>query len=144
MSSAVYWEWIACIAETVAVPVIANGELWSVEDYRRCCAISGVSDAMLGRGLVSRHDLAWQVRGWHAGAAVEALGWYEVLPMLQEYWRAVCAQVTGRHALGRFNQWLRMLAENYGQAAQLFVAIRTENCPFQVELWLHEPLLAGA
>ena len=27
-----HWEWIARIAEAVAVPVIANGEMWTVED----------------------------------------------------------------------------------------------------------------
>uniref|UniRef100_UPI002608C04F tRNA dihydrouridine synthase n=1 Tax=Pseudomonas sp. TaxID=306 RepID=UPI002608C04F len=53
-----HWEYIAQVQEAVKVPVFANGDIWSVEDWRRCREISGAEDIMLGRGLVSRPDLA--------------------------------------------------------------------------------------
>ncbi len=44
----VRWEWIARIREAVKLPIIANGEVWNVADYRRICAATGCSDVMLG------------------------------------------------------------------------------------------------
>ncbi|WP_262192746.1 tRNA-dihydrouridine synthase family protein, partial [Escherichia coli] len=52
------WEWVARVQEVVGVPVFANGEVWTLDDWRRCREISGVDDIMLGRGLVSRPGLA--------------------------------------------------------------------------------------
>ena len=67
-----YWEWVARIQEVVALPVYANGEIWSVDDWRRCRAVSGVEDFMLGRGLVARPDLALQI-------AAASSSWWIVL-----------------------------------------------------------------
>ncbi|MFW9605308.1 MAG: tRNA dihydrouridine synthase, partial [Pseudomonas sp.] len=36
-----HWEWVARIQAVVSVPVYANGEIWSVDDWRRCREISG-------------------------------------------------------------------------------------------------------
>jgi len=56
-----HWEWVARVQEVVAVPVYANGDIWSLEDWRRCREVSGAENIMLGRGLVSRPDLARQI-----------------------------------------------------------------------------------
>ena len=63
-----HWEWIARVREAVEVPVLANGEIWSVDDWRRCRAICGAKDFMLGRGLVACPDLALQIRAAASGA----------------------------------------------------------------------------
>ncbi|MDE2299283.1 MAG: tRNA-dihydrouridine synthase, partial [Burkholderiales bacterium] len=47
-----YWERIAEIRAAVDVPVVANGEIWSVADALRCRALSGCDALMLGRGMV--------------------------------------------------------------------------------------------
>jgi tRNA-dihydrouridine synthase C len=49
----VRWEWVARIREAVAVPVIANGEVWNVAGWRAIRAATGCSDVMLGRGAVA-------------------------------------------------------------------------------------------
>jgi tRNA-dihydrouridine synthase C len=56
-----YWERIAAIRAVVAIPVVANGEIWSVEDALRCRAVSGCTDLMLGRGMVSDPGLAMKI-----------------------------------------------------------------------------------
>ena len=58
-----HWEWIARIDDAVDVPVIANGEVWSVADWERCRAVSGCADVMIGRGAVSDPFLASRIRG---------------------------------------------------------------------------------
>ena len=49
-----HWEWVARVQEAVKVPVFANGDIWNLDDWRRCREVSGVEDIMLGRGLVAR------------------------------------------------------------------------------------------
>ncbi|MCJ7799641.1 MAG: tRNA-dihydrouridine synthase family protein, partial [Polaromonas sp.] len=60
-----YWERIADIRAAVRIPVVANGEIWSVDDARRCMAASGCDALMLGRGMVADPGLALAIRGPH-------------------------------------------------------------------------------
>src|SRR5574344_946937 len=57
-----YWELIPEIRAVVNVPVIANGEIWTVQDALRCREQSGCSDLMLGRGSVADPGLALALR----------------------------------------------------------------------------------
>ena len=122
-----HWEWIPRVQEVVKVPVFANGDIWSVEDWRRCREISGVEDIMLGRGLVSRPDLARQIAAARAGEDVVEMSWADLQPMLQDFWAQVVVQLTPRSAPGRLKQWLAMLTRNYPEAVELFTALRRET-----------------
>ncbi|HCG1028822.1 TPA: tRNA-dihydrouridine synthase family protein, partial [Pseudomonas aeruginosa] len=81
-----HWEWVARVAEAVRVPVFANGEVWTLDDYLRCREVSGVEDIMLGRGLVSRPGLARQIAAWRDGGEIREMPWSELLPLLRDFW----------------------------------------------------------
>ena len=53
-----YWDRIADIRQHVRLPVIANGEIWSVADALRCQEVTGCQALMIGRGAVSDPGLA--------------------------------------------------------------------------------------
>lgn len=131
-----HWEWVARVQEVVKVPVFANGEVWDLADWRRCREISGVEDIMLGRGLVSRPDLAVQIAAARAGLEVEPMTWMQLQPMLREFWRQVRVKMTGRCATGRLKQWLAMLSRNYPEAMLLFQEVRREHDCVRVDLLL--------
>ncbi len=122
-----HWEWVARVQEVVPVPVYANGDIWTLEDWRRCREISGAHDIMLGRGLVSRPDLARQIAAADAGRAVEPMTWSELLPLLRAFWLQARCKLSPRYAPGRLKQWLAMLMRSYPEAAALFGSIRREN-----------------
>ncbi|MCY1450258.1 tRNA-dihydrouridine(16) synthase [compost metagenome] len=122
-----HWEWVARVAEAVRVPVFANGEVWTLADYLRCREVSGVEDIMLGRGLVSRPDLARQIAAWREGREVEELRWDDCLPLLRDFWRQARNKLAPRYAPGRLKQWLGMLTRSYPEAAELFAVVRREN-----------------
>ena len=124
-----HWEWVARVQDAVAVPVLANGEIWSLADWQRCRAVSGVDDVMLGRGLVSRPDLARQIAAARDGREIEPLSWDEVLAMVTAFWAQVRRKLPPRYAPGRLKQWLGMLARNYPEADALFAAVRREHDP---------------
>ena len=122
-----HWSWIARVAQAVSIPVIANGEIWSLDDYWRCKSESGIGDVMLGRGLISRPDLAGSIRQAVDGGAHQPLGWAQVLPLVQDYFALVCARLAPKHAPGRLKLWLRHLGAAYPEAGELLRAIREER-----------------
>lgn len=122
-----YWEWTPRIQAVVPVPVYANGEIWSLDDWQRCRAVSGAAHFMLGRGLVARPDLALQIRAARAGVAHPPWGWDQVRPLLHEFWRQQRRRLPPAFAPGRLKQWLNWLARSYPEAAQLFAELRREQ-----------------
>ncbi len=130
-----HWEWIARIRAAVSVAVVANGEVWTADDYRLCRAASTCADVMLGRGAVADPFLARRIRaiapgdealvpGSAAAAAASAAEWLEVLPLLAEFWAQVQARVEARHAPGRLKLWLASLRGRFVQAEALYWAVR--------------------
>ncbi|MCY1396737.1 tRNA-dihydrouridine(16) synthase [compost metagenome] len=122
-----HWEWVAWVAEAVRVPVFANGEVWTLADYLRCREISGVEDIMLGRGLVSRPDLARQIAAWRDGREIEEMRWDECLTLLRDFWRQARNKLAPRYAPGRLKQWLGMLTRSYPEAVELFAVVRRDS-----------------
>ncbi|MHB1373476.1 MAG: tRNA dihydrouridine synthase [Thauera sp.] len=122
-----HWEWVARVDEAVAVPVVANGEVWTAADWVRCRAVSGVDDVMLGRGAVADPFLARRIRAGRLDAPdaeERALEWQALLPLLGEFRVRVRVKVEARHAPGRIKQWLHLLARHYAGARMLFAEIR--------------------
>jgi tRNA-dihydrouridine synthase C len=115
------------VAEAVSVPVFANGEVWTLDDYLRCREISGVADIMLGRGLVSRPDLARQIAAWRDGAEIREMPWQDVRVLLEDFWRQARRKLGPRYAPGRLKQWLGMLTRSYPEALALFAEVRRES-----------------
>ena len=118
-----HWEWIARIDAAVAVPVVANGEVWSVADWERCRAVSGCADVMLGRGAVSDPFLALRIRGLMDRAPSDE-EWQHVLRHMAGYLRKLQSRVASRHEHGRVKKWLSYLQRTWPQAAELHAAIR--------------------
>ncbi len=126
-----HWEWIARIREAISITVIANGEVWTADDYRRCQAVSQCSDVMIGRGLVANPFLARQIRA-DMPLIMPEQTWAELLPLLSDFHSRVTQDLSIRHVHGRLKQWVQMLSRYYPQAKDLFQLIRTETCPEQL------------
>jgi tRNA-dihydrouridine synthase C len=117
-----YWDRIARVREALAgsgTRVVANGEVWTVDDARRCLAESGCDALMLGRGLVADPGLALAVRG------LAAPGWAQLAPLLPLYADLVRPRVAPRHRGGRLKQWIIQLRRCHPQAQALYDAVRT-------------------
>jgi tRNA-dihydrouridine synthase C len=136
-----YWECIAEVRTAVRLPVIANGDIWSVEDARRCRAVTGCDALMLGRGMVRSPGLGRAIAASPSGApdgldAVAALPWRGVVPLLVDFWADVCGRVERRHRAGRLKQWLNYLRVAYPEAQQAFDALRAVHDPAAITPWL--------
>ena len=121
----VRWEWLAHIRESVGIPVIANGGVWTVSDYHALRSVSGCRDVMLGRGAVADPLLASKIRGDCADETQSS--WPTVRAMLGDYWGQVQEKVLPRQAPGRLKQWLMLMRRIYPEAETLFKAIRASR-----------------
>jgi tRNA-dihydrouridine synthase C len=130
-----FWERIPRVKAVVRIPVIANGEIWTVEDAQRCRAVSGCDALMLGRGMVADPGLALAIRG--AGGR---LGWHVLLPLMAGFWQLVEQRVEARHRAGRLKQWLNYLRRSYPQAQDAYDRVRTLTDPRQVSACLFTPV----
>jgi tRNA-dihydrouridine synthase C len=119
----VRWEWVARIRAAVNLPLIANGEVWTVADYHAIRAATGCDDVMLGRSAVADPLLARRIRG-EAEAEPGAVDWREVETMLADFWTRVQRKVLPAQSPGRLKQWLGLMRRSYPQAERLFHAVR--------------------
>ncbi len=126
------WEWIAQIRQAVRLPVIANGEVWNLADYRAIRQATGCADVMLGRGAVADPLLARRIRDGDEEHDIAA-DWEAVQEMLGKFWQGVQAKVLPRQAPGRLKQWLRLMQQIYPQAGALYAGIRTLRTVVEVD-----------
>ncbi|WKE67486.1 tRNA-dihydrouridine synthase [Gallaecimonas kandeliae] len=115
-----YWDQIARIKDVVSLPIIANGEIWTPEDARRCQAESGCVDLMLGRGALACPSLAASIKGLTAKQP-----WSQVRELLKRYSRFEIQGDKGQYYPNRLKQWLQFLRLQYPEAQALFDSVRT-------------------
>ncbi len=118
------WEWLARINENTRIPIVANGDINSVEDYLRCRQISGCDDVMIGRGAVSIPDLAKQIKCQQQGMAYTPITWDDICLLLCQMGISMEADVQDKHIGMRIKQWLVYLKRDYIEAQYCFNRIR--------------------
>lgn len=115
-----HWEYIGLMRESVEMIVIANGEIWTQEDYKKAREISGCSHVMIGRGLMSRPDLARLQKEPNSLKA----NWAQVCEWIQAFARASAEFRSEHYAVCRTKQWLKSLSRSYTDAGIVFEAIK--------------------
>ncbi|WP_237068417.1 tRNA dihydrouridine synthase [Microbulbifer guangxiensis] len=119
-----YWEYIGEIREALAIPVVANGDIWTVEEFRRCRAVTGCDAFMFGRSLLARPDLPLQIRAFCAGEAYEPMTWQQVAAVLWDYYCTTREEYPAKYLGNRIKQWLAYLKLGYPEAQRFFEEIK--------------------
>ncbi|MFN3377711.1 MAG: tRNA dihydrouridine synthase [Burkholderiaceae bacterium] len=132
-----YWEEIPAIRAAVRLPVVANGEIWTVADAQRCRTQAGTAALMLGRGIVADPGLARAIRAADAGLpGTDEVTWPMLLPQLGVFWQRVCEGLTPNQRAGRLKQWLNLLRRRYPEAQHAFDTVRTMTDQRAITAWL--------
>lgn len=118
-----YWSRVVEAREKLSIPVIINGEIWHSEHARQAQDESTCDDIMLGRGGISRPDLALQIRADSAGEAYTPLAWESIWEKVREQ-AIILHDIQPKYAGMRTKQWLRYLGLGYPEANQVFETIK--------------------
>lgn len=109
-----YWKPLREVRARLRIPVVANGEIWTLEDLRRCRDETGCQHFMLGRGALADPTLGHKVArelGIPGGGSLQSLARTraEWLSLISRY-RELCSAsgLPPAYILCRVKQWLRM------------------------------------
>ncbi len=109
----VYWPSIGRVREALGLPVIANGDIWTLEDFRRCQEETGCIHFMIGRSALASPALPHQIADELGFPPREVeTDWVRLLERLA-YWTDHYGQRVSGRTLARMKQWLK-LARLYG------------------------------
>ncbi|MEY4590642.1 MAG: hypothetical protein RL497_2718 [Pseudomonadota bacterium] len=120
-----FWDAIGEIKEALNIPVIANGDIWSLEDFIRCRSESGCTDVMLGRPLLAKPDLALEIKSYLSGEQYTPMTWEKTIGLVWQYHLATLPEYPSKHIGNRLKQWLMYLQRQFPQAQPLFEQIKT-------------------
>jgi len=120
-----YWEWIAKIKEAVNIPIVANGEIWNRDDAKLCQTVSGCSDLMIGRGIISNPALALMIKGDQE----LSFTWSYIISLLENFYRSMEDRKSIKSPSGRIKQWLQYLSRHYPEALESFEIVKKINNP---------------
>jgi tRNA-dihydrouridine synthase C len=142
----VHWPVVGRVRERLGIPVVANGDIWTVGDFRRCRDETGCRHFMLGRGALADPGLPRRVaaelglaRAEPIPDAPDPIDWEAHLGRLIEW----SGRFSGGHPNGllkRLKQWLRLAAahgdfagfeaaKRVGSVAELLAAVNATRAP---------------
>jgi tRNA-dihydrouridine synthase C len=109
-----YWKLLGDVRARLRIPVVANGEIWTIDDLRRCRDETGCQHFMLGRGALADPILgrkAARELGIPGADSVQSFTWSpaEWLPLILRFCELCSASgLSPAYILCRVKQWLRM------------------------------------
>lgn len=127
-----YWQPIGRVRQRLRLPVVANGDIWTVADLRRCREETGCRHFMLGRGALADPRLPRRVAvelglapPLPADEEAHPVDWAEELRRLVA-WVGRFPGASSQGTVRRLKQWLSLAARHGGFAG--FEAVkRTET-----------------
>ncbi|MCH2535416.1 MAG: tRNA-dihydrouridine synthase family protein [Bdellovibrionales bacterium] len=119
-----HWHYIAKMKEVSTIPVIANGDIWTTEDYEKCYAITNCPSVALGRGAIADPYLALKIKNPNF-ELTKLQQWEEIKNKWLPLFIQESIQFKSEHfALVRTKQWLKLLGRTHPQALELFESIK--------------------
>ncbi len=134
------WKALAKLRERISIPIVANGDLWNIDDFRRCREESGCEHFMLARGALANPLLSLSV--------AKELGLSTATPTASSpstaHWAALFTQLTQEvratwnredsaevFLTARLKQWARFAASGK-PPVPWFDAIRRLTSPAEI------------
>jgi len=110
-----YWEPIGRVQRRLKIPVIANGEIMTLEDFRRCREVTGCEHFMLGRGAMGNPWLPFEIAREMGKqiALPNAKTWSDFLDRFIAH-SAPFPQASPNYNLRRIKQWLSFAQKTGG------------------------------
>lgn len=119
-----HWEHIAAMKEAIKIPVIANGEIWSIEDFKKCKAITGCNDFMIGRGLIANPFLAREIKNFLTTGEFKKTPWLELKNYFFSFVDMSFKSRGNPYAITRTKQMVKQMMRAHPEAKIFFEKIK--------------------
>lgn len=139
----VYWKPIGEVRESLGLPVVANGDIWTIDDFRRCQDETGCRHFMIGRSALANPSLQYQIAtelGLY-NKPIPTWTWESILGELVTYTEEFKGSNTARSVV-RLKQWLK-LASSFGEFKH-FDAVKLSQTPEELFAKLREAMAIAA
>lgn len=127
-----HWHYIARIKEEVSLPILANGEIWNLDDYKLAKQESTCDHIMLGRGAVAKPDLAKQIKAFESGESYEMQAWSERLKDMIWMLETQSQLHNNKVSQGKLKQWISFLKFSNEEAQPFFQSIKALRDPMEI------------
>lgn len=113
------WGPIRVVRERLGIPVVANGDIWSIEEFCRCREETGCDHFMIGRGALANpwlsHQIAAELGLVSKGQVAIPNTVFDWRPPLRRliHWTEHYQAKAPHQNVGRLKQWLK-IASLYG------------------------------
>lgn len=131
-----YWEWIPKIKASTRLNIVANGDIWTVDDLYRCQQETGCNEFMIGRGALSNPFLFREIKSEIRGTESN---WNEIKKLLPPLYDTSATHVNRVFAVSRTKQWLAQISKRNHSARVFFDEMKliTDPTPFSEKLREH-------
>ncbi|MCR9212735.1 MAG: tRNA-dihydrouridine synthase [Proteobacteria bacterium] len=138
-----HWQYLRPIRDALDIPVVANGEIWTVPDFDKCLEVSGCEHVMIGRGIIARPSLAVEIAAHQTQVEQEvAFEWARILQLVTEYHIGLKDMANETRQAGRLKQWIKLLGRTYQESPELFSHIKRLRDPGEINGILEQELRA--
>lgn len=140
-----YWEWIPKIKAVTNVKIIANGEIWNIDDFKKCKAETNCDDFMIGRGALRNPYVFKDIKA-HLNTSLKIdesknnLDSPETLNLIIPFFEACTIYVNDHFATARTKQWLSQLRLASPRAKEIFDQVKIHKKPVEFKSHLEKLL----
>ncbi len=139
-----HWHKIKEASQLTDIPIIANGEIWSIEDAIACLDASSSNTLMLARGALMRPDLGRLIKQRLSKQTERPLSWPEIGALLLRYFEDQSKYYDAKYTPSPVKQWLVYLKHYHSPAALLFEQIKKIRDPIEFGEALNKHLRSTA
>lgn len=134
-----YWEWIPKIKERTKVKIIANGEIWNVNDFEKCRTETLCEDFMIGRGALRNPYVFKEIKAKLGTTETQASP--NSLDLIVPFFDACTIYVNEHFATARTKQWLSQLRLASPRAREVFDQVKIHKKPVEFKSHLEKLLV---
>lgn len=127
------WTWIARVKESVTIPVLGNGDIFTPEDGMRHLAESGVDGLMIGRGAMGNPWLFGQLKAALKGETYTVPTVHDRIAMALRHYDMLLEWKCQRVAVNEMRKHIGWYLHGMRGAAQMRAKINLMDDPDQVK-----------